>query len=134
MKEVLLVVTALLGIIGLIFLSYYAARWLSKKAFTAQGRTIRLIERQSISQDKYLLVVKVGGKAMLLGVSQNNIEKISDLDEEDIAAAETETMSISAPMTFAESFKKVLSTNPYTKPFCGNKDGKNGESKNDSED
>ena len=60
-----------------------------------------------IAQDKQLLVVKVGRKIMLLGVTPNSVSKLADLDEEDVAA-----MTADAPMgggSFMESLKSVIS-------------------------
>ncbi|MCI5905655.1 MAG: flagellar biosynthetic protein FliO [Oscillospiraceae bacterium] len=111
MSDILMVICALLGVIGLIFLTYYATKWLNKK-FRSTGwngaqNGIKIIECMGIAQDKQLLVVKVGRKTMLLGVTPNSVSRLADLDEDDIAA-----MTADAPMgggSFMESLKSVIS-------------------------
>ena len=108
--EVFTVICALLGIIGLMFLAFYAARWLNKRfnigGFSASGqKTVRIIEYISIAQDKQLMIVAVGKKTMLLGVTANSVNKICDLDEEDLVCNDTEPASGSG---FMQSLKKVF--------------------------
>lgn len=89
MSEVFTVVCALLGVIGLIFLTYYATRWLNKKfrstGYNGSQNGIKILECMGIAQDKQLLAVKVGRKALLLGVTPNSITALSELDDDDIA-------------------------------------------------
>ena len=108
--EVFTVICALLGIIGLMFLAFYAARWLNKRfnigGFSASGqRTVKIIEYTGIAQDKQLMVVSVGKKLMLLGVTPNSITKICDLDEEDLAVKDEDSLSESG---FMQNLKKVF--------------------------
>ena len=108
--EVFTVICALLGIILLIFLAFYAAGWLRKRfnigGFTASGqRTVRIIEYTGIAQDKQLMVVSVGKKLMLLGVTPGAISKICDLDEEDLAVGDE---GATAGSGFMENLKKVF--------------------------
>ena len=108
--EVFTVICALLGIIGLMFLAFYAARWLNKRfnigGFSASGqKTVRIIEYTGIAQDKQLMVVSVGKKLMLLGVTANSINKICDLDEEDLAVPDEGSLSESG---FMQNLKKVF--------------------------
>lgn len=106
---------SLLGVIGLIFLTYYAARWLNKRTYISGTRSIKILERANFSQDKSIVIVKVGGKNMLLGVTSEHIEKIADLDDEDIIAPEQ--ISGNGNGTFLENLKKAAREHPYIKPF-----------------
>ena len=108
--EVFTVICALLGIIGLMFLAFYAARWLNKRfnigGFSASGqKTVRILEYIAIAQDKQLMIVAVGKKIMLLGVTANSVNKICDLDEEDLIPADPNSSSESG---FMQSLKKVF--------------------------
>lgn len=116
MPEILIFVLSLLGIIGLIFLTYYASRWLNRRVSQSGTRSIRILERSMFGQDKSLVIVKVGGKIMLLGVTAHYIEKISDLDEEDIAEAlRTAEAPIAGP--FLENLRKAAAQHPTIRPF-----------------
>lgn len=90
--EAFTVICALLGIIGLIFLSLYAVGWLKKRlhggSFGNMGNAVRIRECVSIAADKQLMIITVGSKTMLIGVTVNSVSRICDLDESDIAAYE----------------------------------------------
>ena len=90
--EVFTVICALLGVIGLLFLTFYAYKWLNKHrmsgGFGYNNRSIKIVEYVSIAQDKQLMIVTVGSKKMLLGVTQNAVTKICDLDDGDIVLPE----------------------------------------------
>jgi len=92
--DVFTVICALLGVIGLMFLTFYAYKWLNKQrmsgGFGYNNRSIKIVEYVSIAQDKQLMIVTVGSKKMLLGVTPNAVTKICDLDDEDIAFYESE--------------------------------------------
>ena len=118
--EVFTAICALLGIIVLIFLAFYAAGWLRKRlnigGFSASGqKTVKIIEYTGIAQDKQLLIVSVGKKIMLLGVTASSISKICDLDEEDLVVKDDGMTSESG---FMQSLKKVFAEK---KQDAGNK-------------
>ncbi|MEG0614656.1 MAG: flagellar biosynthetic protein FliO [Oscillospiraceae bacterium] len=128
MKEVLTVIVALLGIIGLIFLTYFASKWLNKRISSGTSQSIKILERFSISQDKSLAIVKVGGKLMLLGISNQHVEKISDLDETDIVDY-LNPPEKKGNGTFFENLKKAASQQGVLKPFLPK--GRQGEQEDD---
>lgn len=114
--EYLMVFVSLLGVIGLIFLTYFGARWLNKKfnfgsTFGASS-SIKIVECASVAQDKQLMIVSVGGKYMLLGVTPGSISKICDLDDYEITNNES---SKSDESTFLANFKKAFAENTSKK-------------------
>lgn len=67
---------------GIMFLSY---KVLGTKVETINNnKYIKVIERTQISKDNAILVVKAGKKGYILMSSGNNVEKLSDLSEEEI--------------------------------------------------
>ncbi len=108
--EVFTVICALLGVIGLLFLTFYAYKWLNKHrmsgGFGYNNRSVKIIEYVSIAQDKQLMIVSVGSKKMLLGVTPNAVTKICDLDDEDIVMPED--VSDGEESSFMKSFKKAF--------------------------
>ena len=108
--EVFTVICALLGVIGLLFLTFYAYKWLNKHrmsgGFGYNNRSVKIIEYVSIAQDKQLMIVTVGSKKMLLGVTPNAVTKICDLDDEDIALPEGEPGNEEG--SFIKSLKKAF--------------------------
>lgn len=76
---------SLLGVIGLILFLFYLMKKLNKMTTVSSGSKLRIIDRANTGRDSSLLVVSIGGRLMLIGVSTGRIEKLSDLDisEED---------------------------------------------------
>ena len=125
MGEIFTVVCALLGVIGLLFLTFYAYKWLNKHrmsgGFGYNNRSVKIVEYVSIAQDKQLMIVTVGSKKMLLGVAPNAVTKICDLDDEDIVPPEiTEEES-----GFAVNLRKVFAERNKAKTDENKEDGRN---------
>lgn len=127
--ETFTVICALLGIIGLIFLSLYSVGWLKKRMGGGSfggGNSVKIRECVAVAQDKQLMIVSVGSKTMLIGVTVNSINKICDLDEDDIAAYEAAGDPVedgfiqSLKKAFAERKGSAEAENPESK-----KDGRN---------
>lgn len=49
-----------------------------------EGKYIKILERTQISRDSSIAVVKVGKKGYILSTSNNKVEKLDDLTEEEI--------------------------------------------------
>lgn len=109
MSDIFMVIAALLGIVGLMFLTFYGTKWLNKKfrntGWNGAQNGIEIVECMGIAQDKQLLVVKVGSKAMLLGVTPGSVTKLSDLDENDVALLKSRSAE---GESFADSFKNAF--------------------------
>ena len=78
-------VLSLVGMLGgfflILFLAYWATKVLARGyAASGTGRTIEVLDRMSLGQEKQLLVVKAAGKVLLLGVTAHHIEKLEELD------------------------------------------------------
>ncbi|MBD5141914.1 MAG: flagellar biosynthetic protein FliO [Ruminococcus sp.] len=112
-SEVFTVICALLGIIGLMFLAFYAARWLNKHfngGFGGSRRMIKIIECTGVAPDKQLMIVEVGNKCMLIGVTPNSVNKICDLDREDVELYESgDTVpAVPAGSGFMQNLKRAF--------------------------
>ena len=93
------------------FLTYFAARWMNNRfssggIFGSGQRSVKIIECIGIAQDKQLMIVSVGRKLMLLGVTPNSVNKICDLDEEDLASENSGEAS--SESGFMKSLKKAF--------------------------
>ncbi len=84
MKETITVFFSLVGVIIFILLTYYGARWLSKRVRIYNNGVIKVLERVNIGPDKAMMVVAVGEKYMLIGVTQQHIDKITELEKQDV--------------------------------------------------
>lgn len=99
-------VLSFVGVLGLIVLLFYALRKLNKKVSVSGGNKLRVLDRVNLGRDGMLLVVSVGGKLMLLGVTAQNVNKIADLEmsEDEYLPDVSGAQSFSA--IFASQFTK----------------------------
>lgn len=100
------IISSLLMMAGVLVLAYYTTRWLGRRSLAQSGsKMIQVLDRAPLGQDKSLVVVKVAGKVMLLGASQNSIRKLCDLENvEDYLPAEK------VPESFSELLKTTMKT------------------------
>lgn len=73
-----------LGVLFIIFLAYIGTKWLSRR-YTNLSRSnqMKVLERISLGQDKSIVLVSIGKKAYLLGVSAKGIDALQNFDEGD---------------------------------------------------
>jgi len=100
-------IISLLGVLGLMFLTFFGIRMLNRRISTSGGR-LRVIDRATLGRDSMMLVVSVCGKLMLVGVSSQRVEKIADLDisEEEYV----ESAFANAQQTRVLPFSDILSS------------------------
>lgn len=100
------VIGSVLLLIGVLYAGMYAMRMLSGR--TGKGGfnsdTISVLHKTHIAPKKAIYVVKVGGKGMVVGVTDTQINHLSDLSEEELDALK----SSDKPVTKDRSFKKHL--------------------------
>lgn len=105
LKDIGTILFAIITLVGVLVLAYLTTRWLSSSSLGRRGKgIIEILDRQPAAQDKSLLVVRVGKKILLVGVSSQNITKLTELDEDDISAA-----SSPSDQDFASALKSALS-------------------------
>lgn len=69
--------------------AYYVTRFVAKSHAargSAYGGNIKILDKTVLGQDRSLLVVSVAGKAMLLGVTNQHVTHLSDLDENNLVS------------------------------------------------
>jgi flagellar biosynthetic protein FliO len=72
-------------VIIMIFLAYWGTKWISLRyKHISNGKYIKVLERTIISQDKHLVLIQLGEKVYLLGVTGQNVETICTLDKDDL--------------------------------------------------
>lgn len=90
LEEVFTLILSLVGVILLILVTYYCAKWLNKRTTVTSSRNLRVVERINLGPDKMILLICVCGKYMLIGVSSQHVEKLCDLDEQTSAMLESQ--------------------------------------------
>lgn len=117
---------ALLGFGLIIYLAYFATKKMGKR-FSIKGvgnKNIKILESVSIGQNKMIMIVETAGKTLLMGVTQNEITLISELDGNLIEKQENNSQA--GGMEFSKAFKTVLEQK------FGKKSKKSKENENDS--
>lgn len=90
----------------ILFVAYYVTRYLGKTMTGARsGGNIRVIETLRIAPDKYLQIIEVAGKYLLLSVSKNGISFLSELDKEEMKFETEEKLPGSS---FRDIVQKVI--------------------------
>lgn len=82
LQSILTVLFTLAMLIAVLLMAYFTTRWLGQKSMGGQGsKNIKVIDRFNLSQDKNLVIVQVAGECMLLGITNQSIQKIGGVEE-----------------------------------------------------
>ncbi len=101
-------IMVLLVFVLILYLAYFATKKLGKRlSFRGVGnKNIKIIESVSLGQNKAIMIIQSGGKTLLVGMTQNEIRLISEIDGEKLDLDEDN--SSGQTMEFSKAFKKVL--------------------------
>lgn len=102
------VLMVILVFILILYLAYFATKKLGKRlSFKGVGnKNIKIIESISVGQNKAIMIIQSAGKTMLIGITQNGISLISELDDEKLILNDDENNS--QTMKFSECFKTAF--------------------------
>ena len=108
------VITVLFTIVlfaAILYLAYLTTKFIGKKYSISSGmsgKNLKIIDSLSLAPDKVLMIVKAGGKTVLVGLSRDHMEYICDVDENELTIPEE---SAAAPFSsdLIGAFKNVLS-------------------------
>ena len=94
-------ILALIGIILILFFTYYGTRWLSKKSCLGlKSKYMNIIDKMMLGQNKFLAIAEISGKYYLLGITESNICILKELEAFQPLPEEVENVN---------EFDKVLS-------------------------
>lgn len=110
----------------ILYLAYFATKKLGKRLSIkgVRNKNIKILESVSIGQNNAIMIVESAGKTLLVGVTQNGMSLISELDGSKLVIEEQK--NVGQTMEFSQAFKTVLEEK------FGRKIDKNKESKDDS--
>ncbi len=100
------VALSLIGVVLLLLFTYFGAKWITKKNTFYSGKAIKILEKVSVTPDKALAIIAVGDNYFLVGITSAHIEKIAELDKNEI----DEILQANAvgKMTFSEALSKSI--------------------------
>ncbi len=114
MKEIITIIMSLAGVIFLIFLTYYAANWLNKRVRFSGNTTVKVVEKINLGPDRAIMIISIGEKYMLIGVTSQHIEKISDLDKTDMEKIMADKIQ-KTPQPFAMTLFNAITAKKQSK-------------------
>ena len=78
-----------------IYLSYIASRYIGKGlGKSTSSRYMRLMDQISVGQDRYIGIVQVSGKYLLVGITGGQIRLLSELTEDELYPLEPEAAGV----------------------------------------
>lgn len=88
--------------------AYFTTRFISgKSSKMLKGRYIQIIDRMPLGRDKNVVLIEVGDKALLVGVTNQSINTLGQIDGEAIKAAK-EQMPAKEGKGFVQQFRDFL--------------------------
>lgn len=94
----------LLAVGAILYLTYIASKYIGKGSMAlTQSKYLKTLDRASLSQDKSLAIVQAGEKYYLIGITQNSISRIAELNSEDLIELQENGTNLAQP-----NFKEAL--------------------------
>ncbi len=94
--------------VAVLLAAYYTTKYLSGRARRIiKSRHIIVLDRMAIARDKMLMVVKVGGKSLLIGVTNQSIQSLGEVEVGEATETQDEQ---SAPSNTLSKFARIFSS------------------------
>lgn len=93
--------------IAVIVAAYWATKFISKKGSKAKSQQMRMVDRMALGKDKHIVLIEVGDRNLLIGVTNQAINVLGDIDGAALQNQKS-TESASAPLGFASSVRDFL--------------------------
>ena len=101
-------ILALIGIIAVLALTYYASRWYAGKAGAVSGgRQIKVLDRISLGKNGALILMELAGVQYLVSVSERGAEILKVLDEPIVIAEAPSAVFDFSTLNFRNMLEKV---------------------------
>ena len=73
----------------ILVVAYFVTRWIgTNQGRNFFGKNIRVIEGCRIGTNKFIQIVKVGNKFLILGIGKDEISYLGEVEEQDLAITE----------------------------------------------
>lgn len=97
----------ILVMIAVIVAAYLATKYLSQRGRKANGRQMRMVDRMALGKDKHIMLIAVGDKNLLIGVTNQTINVLGDIDGSTLQTQQGAEKA-SASKGFASSVRDFL--------------------------
>ena len=94
--------------VAVLLAAYYVTKFLAKKGKRlSQSKHIKVIDQIYLASDKQIALIKVGGKNILVGVTNQNISLISEINELEGFASEKTAREETRPQSRKDFISKA---------------------------
>ena len=93
--------------IAVIAAAYFATKYLSGKGRRLKSRHIRIIDRMILGRDKHIMLIEVGDKNLLIGITNQTINVLERIDGQTLKSETNETAG-SAQKGFASQLRDFI--------------------------
>jgi len=93
--------------VAVIVAAYVATKYLAGKGQRVQSRHIRVLDRMMLARDKHIALIEVGDKNLLIGVTNQTISVLGDIDP-DALISEQNTVELSAQKGLASRLRTFI--------------------------
>lgn len=76
----------IVSMIAILVAAYLTTKYIARRGIRAKSHFMSLLDRMSLGADKYIALVEVNGKHLLIGVTNQSIHALGEVDMEDITA------------------------------------------------
>ncbi len=77
--------------VAIIVAAYLATKYLTRKSGAAKSRQMRILDRMMLGKDKHIVLLEVGDKNLLIGVTNQQINVLGDIDGETLKSKQSES-------------------------------------------
>jgi flagellar biosynthetic protein FliO len=67
-------------LIAIIAAAYWVTKYISQKGINMQSRQMRILDRMTLGKDKHIVLIQIGDKNLLIGVTSQTINTLGDID------------------------------------------------------
>ncbi len=108
-EEFITLILAFLAMCVVIYLSYVASKYIAKKSWgSSSSKYIKIIDRAAVGREKSLIITQIGEKYFLVAISENRMEKLAELTEEDLVLQEQAQVTAASPADFVNLLKNAM--------------------------
>ena len=113
-KDIISLVISILGIIIVLYLTYYCTKWLSTKTTIAvKSRYMNVVDKLMLGPNNFIAIVEINSKYYLIGITEKDINILKESEDFHQLLNDKEC---------SNTFNNIL--NKYKKTFIGNNNDK----------
>ena len=105
LQNVMQLIGVIIIFIIILIATYYTTKWIGATGIAGgRSKNIKIIETYKISQNKFIQILKTGEKYIVIGVSKDHIEYLTELDADELVVEEN---TEAAAVNFKDVFAKI---------------------------